>query len=188
MMKRRIIVINRVLQFRYAGVIIAAMIFAVALIFISTLHYINLNKELFASIPGSQDLVFGLAKFYAIVMIFYVTTVVVFSLYASHKFAGPLYRFQQTFKTIAEGDLSTKVVLREKDELMEMRDDLNIMIAGIRTRVKQEKERSKLALTFLNEIKTLIAQPLTQEKVEDVNTLIGKIESKLNEVGTQFKL
>lgn len=47
------------------------------------------------------------------------------SFFVTHRFAGPLYRFQQVTERIAAGDLSIRVKLREGDDLLELEDAMN---------------------------------------------------------------
>lgn len=46
-------------------------------------------------------------------------------LYASHKIAGPLYRFEQSLDEIGAGDLTHRFTLRSKDQLGELAGKMN---------------------------------------------------------------
>jgi len=47
------------------------------------------------------------------------------SFFVTHRFAGPLYRFQQVAERIAAGDLPIRVKLRKGDDLPELEDAMN---------------------------------------------------------------
>jgi general secretion pathway protein G len=53
----------------------------------------------------------------------------------THRVAGPLYRFRQVFRTIASGDLSLRVRVRDGDYLTQEADELDRMVAALRDRV-----------------------------------------------------
>ena len=49
----------------------------------------------------------------------------VFSLYLTHRLAGPLYRFEQTARELIRGNLALRIRLRKRDELHELAGLLN---------------------------------------------------------------
>ncbi len=49
----------------------------------------------------------------------------VIMLYASHKIAGPLYRFEKSLEEIGAGDLTHRFTLRSKDQLGELAGKVN---------------------------------------------------------------
>jgi methyl-accepting chemotaxis protein len=53
----------------------------------------------------------------------------------SHRIAGPLHRFQQVFREVAHGRLTTTVQLRDRDYLKPEAADLDAMIASLRERI-----------------------------------------------------
>ena len=57
------------------------------------------------------------------------------TLFMSHKIAGPLYRFKQTFKELASGNFTNQVRLRKGDQLIEVASDFNHMIAAVRGQI-----------------------------------------------------
>ncbi len=56
-------------------------------------------------------------------------------LFVSHKIAGPLFRFKQTFRELAAGNFSNQVKLRKDDQLAEVAADFNDMISTVRARL-----------------------------------------------------
>lgn len=57
------------------------------------------------------------------------------TLYASHKLAGPMFRFESDLRAIGEGDLTKVVRLRRKDQLVDMVASINAMREGLHARV-----------------------------------------------------
>ena len=61
---------------------------------------------------------------------------IMITLYISHKIAGPIYRFEQDFRQIADGDLTKVIRLRQKDQLTELATVLNDFVGGVRGKVE----------------------------------------------------
>jgi methyl-accepting chemotaxis protein len=61
--------------------------------------------------------------------------VIIVTLLVSHKIAGPLFRFEKELDAVAEGDLTKRVVLRQKDQGKDMADSLNRMISSFHDRI-----------------------------------------------------
>lgn len=51
--------------------------------------------------------------------------VVVITMILTHRVAGPFYRFEKTLDQMIEGDISNKIVLRQKDEGKELAQKIN---------------------------------------------------------------
>ena len=53
------------------------------------------------------------------------TAVIIITLFLTHRVAGPFYRFEKTLDEMIDGDISGKIVLRQKDEGKELAQKLN---------------------------------------------------------------
>jgi methyl-accepting chemotaxis protein len=63
----------------------------------------------------------------------YVSFIFLFSIYLSHKIAGPLYRLEKDLRTLAQdGDLRRMFRLRKHDEMQEMAEALNTLVSRFR--------------------------------------------------------
>lgn len=58
-------------------------------------------------------------------------------LYASHKIAGPLYRFEKLCQDVGDGNLNTVTQLREDDQLQELAQSFAKMVEKLRDRRDQ---------------------------------------------------
>lgn len=56
-------------------------------------------------------------------------------LWVSHRIAGPLFRFEKELARIRDGDLTTRIRLRSKDQMTDMARCLNEMTAGLQEKV-----------------------------------------------------
>lgn len=62
-------------------------------------------------------------------------------LHASHKIAGPLYRFEKLCEQVGNGDLDIRVSLRENDQLAELAQAFSIMVDKLRARQSRDNEQ-----------------------------------------------
>ncbi|MBF0123665.1 MAG: methyl-accepting chemotaxis protein [Candidatus Omnitrophica bacterium] len=88
------------------------------------------------SVMTTADFLFPLLlQTVAIVTVFVGLAAVGVTLFVSHKIAGPLFRFKQTFRELSLGNFSNQVKLRKDDQLAEVATDFNEMITSVRTQV-----------------------------------------------------
>jgi methyl-accepting chemotaxis protein len=105
------------------------------------------------------------------------------SVFVTHRFAGPLYRFHQVVEQIAAGDLSSGFKLRKGDDLVELETALNRAIASLGATM-QEAYRPLNDLTV--RLETLAKEgrggPLEQdltallERAQEVHKALGRLK------------
>jgi methyl-accepting chemotaxis protein len=61
------------------------------------------------------------------------------SVFVTHRFAGPLYRFHQVVDQMAAGDLSGQFKLRKGDDLVELEMAMNRAIESLAGTIQQAK-------------------------------------------------
>jgi methyl-accepting chemotaxis protein len=64
-----------------------------------------------------------------------------FSIYLTHRLAGPLYRFERHAADLAEGDLSLRIRLRQGDELQELARMINETIEKLDGTLAEIRDR-----------------------------------------------
>lgn len=183
MLKRKTIIIDRTLQLRYAGVVIAAMIFSIVLIFIGALQY-----KIWLAPPGSEKAIFGLAVFLAMIFIGFGLLVTVFAIFASHKFAGPMYRFKKVLESVKDGDLTVRASLREKDELKDFQEILNQAIGSIHKKIRADVDKMANSAHDIRTIRKALTHLPDANTSKDIDQKLGTMEKKLDEFGTQYKI
>lgn len=60
---------------------------------------------------------------------------------ASHKIAGPLYRFEKLCEQVGNGELDIRVSLRENDQLAELAQAFSVMVDKLRDRHSRDNEQ-----------------------------------------------
>ena len=137
--QRRTIFIKKSLQVRYMVFMIACVLCGLA---IMTLELTVTLNDLFDAYPVLVQPIYD--EFIPIVSSFfykiaiYLLLVVIISAILSHRMAGPVYRFEQTCKAIAQGDFSQRVHLRKGDQLTELQTEFNNMMDVIESRLKNK--------------------------------------------------
>ncbi|MFC1889144.1 hypothetical protein ACFL4G_05250 [Thermodesulfobacteriota bacterium] len=81
----------------------------------------------------------------------YCVIILFFSIFLSHKIAGPLYRIEKDLKALSkDGDLTRVFRLRKGDEMQEVVQAINTMLVGLRGKIvgardEREKELGKIS-------------------------------------------
>lgn len=100
---------------------------------------------------------------------------VVVVLFVSHRIAGPLYRFEKEVARIRDGDLTTRIRLRSRDQMTDMARCLNEMTVGLREKI----------LAIQNELDELIR---ANEGGRTPKELEERLLDLSNRISTYFKL
>ncbi len=87
------------------------------------------------------------------------------TIFLSHKIAGPLYRFDQCFKKIKNGDLTTRAHLRKKDEAQWLSKSFNEMATSLDEDIGTLKNKAaEIASTGPDNSKGLLEKILSRFK------------------------
>lgn len=139
--QRRTIFIKKNLQLRYMLLIVLSVLCGLA---IMTFELTATLNELFDTYPVLVQPLYDqfgpiAAQFFYKIAI-YVLFVIIISAVLSHKMAGPIYRFEQTFRQVAKGDYSQRVHLRKGDQFIEMQDEFNKMMDRVQADIEKKKD------------------------------------------------
>ena len=137
--QRRTIFIKKNLQLRYMILMVACVLCGLAIMGLELTATLN---DLFDAYPVLVQPIYD--EFIPIVSNFfykiaiYIILVVIISAIVSHKMAGPVYRFEQTCKAIANGDFSQRIHLRKGDQLTDLQKEFNHMMDVVEERLKDK--------------------------------------------------
>ncbi|HAM38687.1 MAG: hypothetical protein A2474_05405 [Elusimicrobia bacterium RIFOXYC2_FULL_34_12] len=127
--RRKIILVDKKLQLKYAFIISGVLIFMLLLVEYHTYLTINLAiPNLLTSAVGDQ---IKQIHFWLIINgIVYALFIAVVSIYISHKIAGPVYKIKKQLREIMQtGDTSKKIFIRKGDELADLVEIINEYIS-----------------------------------------------------------
>lgn len=102
------------------------------------------------------------------------TLIVVAAIISSHRVAGPLFRFEKALAEMADGDLSSDIHLREKDEGQELAASINTFNSVLSAKIKKI-DRSTRAISDL--IARCEALHHGNERLENTDEILKAIKS-----------
>ncbi len=88
--------------------------------------------------------------------------VVVISVFLTHRFAGPIYRFERTIDEMARGNLDFNITLRRHDEGKELADAINRLKNTLSSNVESMRELSYSIETHLNKASAALPEGNTE--------------------------
>ncbi|MCD6413145.1 MAG: HAMP domain-containing protein [Elusimicrobia bacterium] len=130
--RRRHYLINKKYQIRYTIYILASMIAVAVLISAVTFSVIypmlsaKLSKAVTEAI--SKDISRGLLITYWTGVAVLIAVAAVFGILFSHRIVGPINRMTALVNEIKQGNLSKKIILREKDEFYPLANAINDLL------------------------------------------------------------
>lgn len=100
--------------------------------------------------------------------------VLILSMFLTHRFAGPIFRFERSIDEITNGNLNFQIKLREKDEGKELANKINQMILMFSDNLKEMK---KISEEIRNALDSIQEDLKTRSQSENA---INKIDSAIN--------
>jgi len=130
--RRRHYLVNKSIQYRYAGLIFLFLCinFLVSMIVIYTAGWSQLVEKLAEVYPQGRLLsilemiYWRMFVGFSIVALFAIASAIVFS----HRVAGPLVRIKRCLHKIGDGDFDFYVKLRKHDELKDVANEINVLV------------------------------------------------------------
>jgi methyl-accepting chemotaxis protein len=104
---------------------------------------------------------------------------------ANHKLCGPLVNFSNTFKKIAQGDLTRKVFLRRYDFLKTEAHQINEMIDFLSDHITAIKKDNERLISALKEVDT---GKMEKNKYENALNTVKKQANLCHEHLSKFKI
>ncbi len=153
--KRRNYLPKKSLQFRMITQIIAIMVFSMAVsVGVTTLLYYRLSNVQFQgevpvyyitedlmqhpqNVPTALDVLVPALLISGIIM---AVVIAVIGVFATHRIAGAIYRFERSTEEIGNGNLSLTVRIRQKDAFQELATDFNKMLRKMSEHLKLVRE------------------------------------------------
>ena len=179
--KRRIILINRGFQFKLIIKFILVNVLVMVLFGITL--YFFLNSELDTNLRSAhvtyknlKDMLLPVIITLSVLNIVVSSIIIsIFVLYASHKIAGPMFRFNTVLNDISEKNLNTWASVREGDQLYECSDSLKKLINSLTMDITSIKGR-------LGELKALLQKNSmdvsVSEKFDELERIIDQYKYK----------
>lgn len=105
------------------------------------------------------------------------------ALFVSHKIAGPLYHFKKVMQALSEGDFSSDFRIRHLDQLQDIADVFNKMIARVRSELKSLKDNF---YSLKEKLDNISEQEISEHK-RAIFSELKRISQELNKIINYFK-
>lgn len=172
--RRQIVLINRKFQFRLIAKFIAVN--TCILILFGIIIYIFLNSEVQSNLQSAhvtyrniKDMLFPIVITLSIINILISSAIIAaFVLFASHKIAGPLFRFNEALEQVNSRNLTAITSIRDEDQLYECSLTLTEAVNMLSGDISSLKEK-------IQEIHHINSRNYTKEKMDEKIAEIEKI-------------
>ena len=188
--KRRTYLIKTKLQLKYAALILIFM-FAVAWISGYTVYYTGwllMGEKLSNVYPQGRlaDIMRAINFTLFLRLAFIAPLVALISIFLSHRVAGPLFRIERFIRSVARGDLSSRLQLRKNDELKDVAGAINDMTDDLKNRVKKLMGLTNMAGLELEKLRRILGKELpdmdvVKAEVEELAKSIKDLDDHLSE-------
>src|SRR3989344_7517479 len=135
--QRKTVLVKRALQLKYIGMVFLSVL--VASMIVGGDVYYSLMRVMLTECPSVTDRVVQFNTVLLGKVALYLGLMLLISLYVSHRFAGPIYRFEKSCQSLSSGDLTHRVSLRTGDELMELQEEFNGMAAALQALLQKDR-------------------------------------------------
>ena len=164
--QRKTVLVKRSLQLKYIALVFLSVL--VASMIVGGDVYYSLTRVLLTECPPALDHV---ARFHSILLVkaaLYLGLMLLISLYVSHRFAGPIYRFEKSAQTVGSGDLTHRVSLRTGDELLELQEEFNGMISGLQALVQKDRNLARRLSERVDELAKRLPNDAARRELKDL--------------------
>jgi methyl-accepting chemotaxis protein len=192
--RRRNFFIKKDLQGKY---IFAFFLFVVGGSIIFTLIFSMLSANTLTITYKDYDLQIGqtplmlLREILSAHWIFIITAglaVVVVATFITHRFAGPMFRFEKSVEEMLNGSFDFQIRLRKKDEGKELAEKINQLIDMISSRMNEMKRLNNKIGDCLAEARQSDDQIKELTETADGIKEARALNQKLREILSQFKI
>lgn len=182
MIRRKKFLVKTTFQFKYAALLVFAILFVVAIVGWNL--YYEAGSIMFDRTRSGDvvDLVVAYNRMLLRSLPIIILTVVGVSIFVSHQVAGPLVHLEKGMRQVSEGDLTENMKLRRGDEFKEIAEMFNDMVSGIKGLVIEDREQLQKIILKLEDLKNKIdkggANPVEFES----------LIAELKKIGGSFKV
>lgn len=183
--KRKQYLVAKKFQLKYVGLILLLM-FSTAILCSYVVYYtsmISLGEKLASVYPqGRLVSIVKAVNFRIMLSVLLVTPLVaVIGIFLSHKIAGPIFRMEKFMANMAAGDLSSKIILRQGDELISLADGINKLVENLKLTIGGQKDRVNMISSEVDNLKKAVSS-----KPQEVSGSINRLASEVKGLGEEL--
>ena len=176
--QRKTVLIKRSFQLRYIAMLFVTILVGSGIVG-AYLFWALLRAA--AENPGLMPFVDNIQRQLLVAFMLYSGIIAIISLFISNRIAGPVFRFEQSALVVGSGDLTHRVRLRGGDELVELQDEFNDMVASLQGKAVQDRN---LVERLAQRVGRLAQDAQSERERQELNALKAEIEH----IGAGFKV
>ncbi|RMF97389.1 MAG: methyl-accepting chemotaxis protein [Candidatus Schekmanbacteria bacterium] len=181
--KRKKVLVDKVAQTKYAvAVVLYLIIYTVIISFLIYLPTITVLSEKTAPLEKKIEAAnqfFFLEKRYLPVVLLVMIAMALHSVTITHKFFGPIFRFKEAARSIAEGKMAERVLRRKNDYLKDFEVEFNNMVNALNMRFLEISNLTLKNYKIIEELKNAKESEITKERISQK---LEELKSNLEEV------
>lgn len=135
--QRKTILIKKHLQYRYMALIFASVLLAFIVMGLDIIWTVSKVVNEHPMMQPLLDEISSMMPLFGLKLAMYMVMVLIVAAVISHRMAGPIFKFEKSCSTVAEGDLTHRVYLRQGDQLTDLQDQFNNMTGAVNEVVKE---------------------------------------------------
>ncbi len=182
--QRRTVLVKRNLQLKYAAIVFAAVAFTALIVGIGS--YLTMFKFIKENDPSLMPILSQIIRMDLVKMIIFMGIMLLVSIFVSHRFAGPIYRFEQSAQVLSTGDLTHRVSLRTGDDLMELQDEVNAMVVNLQGFIQKDRALVEHITSRLDETLKKLPECPTESDVDLLRADLKSLREELQQVTRSF--
>jgi len=107
---------------------------------------------------------------------------VVLSMFLTHRFAGPIFRFEKSIEEMTKGNLDFRIHLRAKDEGKELAEKINILLDMLSSDIKEMRRLSEEVNNKLTDADNSIKENKEDKETALAIEIAGDSNRRLHEI------
>ncbi|MBI3299966.1 MAG: methyl-accepting chemotaxis protein [Elusimicrobia bacterium] len=184
--QRRTVLVKQHLQVKYALVVFAAVVFT-AMIVGGDVYY-TMARFVKETDPSLMPLLSDAMRMDLVKLVIFLGIMGIVTLFVSHRWAGPIYRFERSAEIVSTGDLTHRVSLRTGDDLMELQDEFNAMITSLQRLVQKDRTLVERLQVRLDEALKRLPETAGAADLERLKGELRELKDELKHATSAFKV
>ncbi|HVE14417.1 MAG TPA: methyl-accepting chemotaxis protein [Elusimicrobiota bacterium] len=183
--QRRTVLIKRAIQLKFAAIVFAGVVFTALLVGADA--YYTVVRIIQEENPALLPIIDQVARVDAAKMALFLIIMFMVCLFVSHRFAGPIYRFERSAQVVATGDLTHRVSLRTGDDLVELQDEMNSMISALQRLVQKDRTLAERLAGQVDAMLKRLPESADARSLERLGEDLRSLKAELGHVTRGFK-
>jgi len=108
--------------------------------------------------------------------------VVILSMFLTHRFAGPIFRFEKSIEEMTKGNINFRIYLRAKDEGKELAEKINILVDMLSSNIKEMRRLSEEVNNKLTDANNSLKENKEGKETALDIEIAGDLNRRLHEI------